>query len=272
MAPTSSTTTASTGSSASYPSYGSSTAATESPSTSPGPGPPSTSRGHSRDRDACPGPRGDSRRSRRSAARRRRRDLGRHHPGGGGHRPRPREPARAHRISGEGVVIYVYGVGEHDGRLTAYVKRGVSCAPEPEPAALLDHDRVVYSLMERGPVLPMRFGTVLEDENAVRSLLLTRRKELRDMLVRVRGRVVFGVRGEQPKATSGRDYLNAKLETRRSLAPLAELAVDTRVRRKDTAYLVDSDLAAAFRERARSLKLALSGPWPPYSFTGALDG
>jgi hypothetical protein len=169
-------------------------------------------------------------------------------------------------------VIYVYGIGERDGRLTAYVKRGVDGTPEPEPAALLDHDRVVYSLMDDGPVLPMRFGTVLEDEHEVRSLLLTRRKELREMLARVRGRVEFGVRGEQPKATSGRDYLNAKLETRRSLAPLAELAVDTRVRRKDTAYLVDSDLAAAFRERARSLKLALSGPWPPYSFTGALDG
>jgi gas vesicle protein GvpL/GvpF len=169
-------------------------------------------------------------------------------------------------------VIYVYGIGERDGRLAAYVKRGVDGTPEPEPAALLDHDRVVYSLMEHGAVLPMRFGTVLGDEDEVRSLLLTRRKELREMLARVRGRVEFGVRGEQPKATSGRDYLHAKLETRRSLAPLAELAVDTRVRRKDTAYLVDSDLAAAFRERARSLKLALSGPWPPYSFTGALDG
>jgi Gas vesicle synthesis protein GvpL/GvpF len=167
-------------------------------------------------------------------------------------------------------VIYVYAIGEHEGRLTAFVKP-VDGAPEPEPETLLNHDRVVYSLMERGPVLPMRFGTVLDDETEVRSLLLSRRKELRDMLARVRGRVEFGVRGEQTKATSGRAYMHARLDRKRSLAPLAELAADSRARHKDTAYLVDRDLADAFKERARSMKLALSGPWPPYSFTGALD-
>jgi hypothetical protein len=168
-------------------------------------------------------------------------------------------------------VIYVYAIGEHDGRLTAFVKRGVTGAPEPAPEALLDHDRVVHSLMQRGPVLPMRFGTVVADESEVRSLLLERRKQLRELIAHVRGRVEFGVRGGPVTASSGRGYMAAKLDARQSLAPLSELAADTRTRRRDTAYLVDSNLAATFQERARSMKLSLTGPWPPYSFTGALD-
>jgi hypothetical protein len=169
-------------------------------------------------------------------------------------------------------VIYVYAIGEHDGRLTAFVKRGIVAPPEPEPEALLDHDRVVHSLMKRGAVVPMRFGTVVGDESEIRSLLLRRRKELRDMLTHVRGRVEFGVRRQNVTANSGRDYMRGKLDAQRSLAPLAELAADTRPRRRDTAYLVDTNLADTFAERARSMKLALTGPWPPYSFTGALRG
>jgi Gas vesicle synthesis protein GvpL/GvpF len=118
----------------------------------------------------------------------------------------------------------------------------------------------------------MRFGTVLGDESEIRTLLLKRRRELREMLAHVRGRVEFGVRREHVEASSGRDYMHGKLETKRSLAPLAELAADTQPRRRDTAYLVDRDLAGAFQERARSMKLSLTGPWPPYSFTGALRG
>jgi Gas vesicle synthesis protein GvpL/GvpF len=169
-------------------------------------------------------------------------------------------------------VIYVYAIGEHAGRLTAFVKRGLSSAPAPEVDALLDHDRVVHSLMDHGAVVPMRFGTVVADEGEIRSLLLKRRRELRGLLERVRGRVEFGVRAPQVATSTGRDYMHGKLDAVRSLAPLAELAADTRRRHRDTAYLVDRDLADAFQERARDMKLSLSGPWPPYSFTGALRG
>jgi hypothetical protein len=168
-------------------------------------------------------------------------------------------------------VIYVYAIGEHSDRLTAFVKRGVSEAPAPEPGTLLDHDRVVFSLMERGAVLPMRFGTVVDDEGTVRSLLLERREELKNMLAHVRGRVEFGIRADRATPSTGRAYLHAKLDLERSLAPLAELAADTRVRHGDRAYLVDDQLADAFKDRARAMKLSLTGPWPPYSFTGVLD-
>lgn len=166
-------------------------------------------------------------------------------------------------------MIYLYAIGESGGRLTAFVKRGLGSAPAPDPEALLDHDRVVYSLMDRATVVPVRFGTVVDDESEIRSLLLKRRKELRGLLAHVRGRVELGVRGQQPKARTGREYMHAKLEMERSLAPLA---ADTRARSKETAYLVERDLVGKFTERARSMGLSVTGPWPPYSFTGELDG
>ena len=57
-----------------------------------------------------------------------------------------------------------------------------------------EHEEVVEALMASGPVLPMRFGTILTDEMAVALLLLERRTELRNGLERVRGAVELGVR------------------------------------------------------------------------------
>lgn len=166
-------------------------------------------------------------------------------------------------------MIYVYAIGEHRGRLTAFVRRGVSGTGEPDPEALVEHDRVVFSLMEHGPVLPMRFGTVVPGEREIRSLLTEHRKELRRTLDHVRRRVEFGVRGWSRAASSGSEYMRAKLDATKALE---ELAADSHARAKDTAYLVDRDLAKSFEARVRDLGLVLSGPWPPYSFTGALDG
>ena len=69
-------------------------------------------------------------------------------------------------------------------------------------------------------------------------------------------------------------------------APLAELAIDTQVSlcpNDETAfavaYLIERAHAERFDGRARrsasaaeEVTLALSGPWPPYSFSGSLDG
>src|SRR3954454_14294663 len=38
--------------------------------------------------------------------------------------------------------------------------------------ALLAHNEVLHAAMERGPVLPLRFGVILDDEDAVRQELL----------------------------------------------------------------------------------------------------
>jgi hypothetical protein len=183
-------------------------------------------------------------------------------------------------------VIYLYAVGERDGDLTAFVRRGVARAPQPDEASLLHHDRVVSALMEGGAVLPMRFGTVVSGEEDVRELLARRGEELRGQLAHVRGRVEMGVRATWEHApaappASGRDFMHAKLERRAAArraadelhAELAELSVDSVLRlcpREDTAftgaYLIDRTAAERFMQRAGDV--TVTGPWPPYSFSG----
>ncbi|HEY2272376.1 MAG TPA: GvpL/GvpF family gas vesicle protein [Jatrophihabitantaceae bacterium] len=74
-------------------------------------------------------------------------------------------------------------------------------------ADLLTHDRVVAALVEAGtPVLPMRFGAVLQSDAAViEDVLTARHDELRAGLARVAGRVQFTltVRYEQQVVLRG---------------------------------------------------------------------
>jgi hypothetical protein len=164
-----------------------------------------------------------------------------------------------------------------------------------------EHEEIVEALMASGPVLPMRFGTILADETAVALLLLERREELHAALERVRGAVELGVRAtvaaEDPTpaadAASGTAYMRSRLaasrrrdELRRRIhEPLAELARDSALRMPSpgeaqmrAAYLVDCGAVSAFCERVNELErervasgLVCTGPWPPYSFSGG-DG
>ncbi|MEA2429575.1 MAG: hypothetical protein QOI19_48 [Thermoleophilaceae bacterium] len=211
-------------------------------------------------------------------------------------------------------MIYVYAIGDRQastgaevdaiahGEVAAFVKRDVARAPAPDRDSLLQHDSVVFSLMDGGgAVLPMRFGSVVGEEGELRELLTQRRDDLERRLEHVRGRVEFGVRAtwRSPRpvaedAPNGHAFMLAKLRARSAArwqleeltAPLAELAIDTKVSlcpsddtAFSTAYLVDRAHASRFEQRARraaggadEVTLALSGPWPPYSFSGSLDG
>jgi hypothetical protein len=208
-------------------------------------------------------------------------------------------------------VIYVYAIGDRqsrgdvdsisEGAVAAFVKRDVAGAPAPDSDSLLHHDRVVFSLMDGGAVLPMRFGSIVREEADVRDMLAQRRDKLERRLEHVRGCVEFGARATwrsprqaETDAPAGHAFMLAKLRARSAArwlvdelsSPLAELATDTRVElcpRDDTAfaasYLVARDHAGLFEHRARALThatpeatLVLSGPWPPYSFSGDLDG
>jgi len=56
------------------------------------------------------------------------------------------------------------------------------------------HDRVMRLLLERGPVLPLRFGTVLPDRERARRLLRASADDLAGELDRVRGHREWGLR------------------------------------------------------------------------------
>jgi hypothetical protein len=184
---------------------------------------------------------------------------------------RASDPPRALRGLGGAAVRTL----EHDG-LAALYTRHRQLRVRPEPELVLIHERVVENGMAAGDILPLRFGTQLEDEDALATVLRERREKLLGALDRVRGRVEVGLRvipmsSERrigaASERSGREYL---------LASLAEASVLRRPRPPALlagSYLVAADDAAEFRAHARALaaehdevRVLVTGPWPPYSF------
>ena len=176
------------------------------------------------------------------------------------------------------------------------------CAPasdaELSPETLWRHEDVVEALMADRDLLPVRYGTRLEDEAAVAHAVEERRDELTAALNRVRGAVELSVRAvatasrstgvSAEAATSGADYLRLRAlqevdhgETARAvgepLAFLARASVEGRPRAPEvfrTAYLVERDAVGRFVEEVArlpsanaGLSILCTGPWPPYSFT-----
>jgi hypothetical protein len=186
-----------------------------------------------------------------------------------------------------------------EGALAAIFSSHEHAPGEPAPDALWAHERVVERLMEDRTVLPMRFGSKVDDEGALRALLAGDQQRFLHALARVHGRVELGVRALQPASTgarvpvtaaasTGRDYVLAKLDDERRLdrattelhAPLEAVAVEVcrqPLRGADEilrgAYLVDRRMISRFRAVVARLQHAhpdvailCTGPWPPYSF------
>jgi Gas vesicle synthesis protein GvpL/GvpF len=182
--------------------------------------------------------------------------------------------------------------GVSAGELVAIVGDGPA-SREVTPEALLRFEEVVESLMGDGTVLPARFGTVLDDDEAVRRVLTDRHRRLASALRRVGGAVEMGVRAGWADATetsrsSGAEYLLGRLDQHQRAqrvaaeldAALADLARDHAVRIRarpegqvTAAYLVPRPRVAEFRGACERLaagvseaSLVCTGPWPPYSF------
>jgi hypothetical protein len=165
---------------------------------------------------------------------------------------------------------------------------------EPAPDALWAHERVVERLMVDRTVLPMRFGSSVDDDDALRRLLAARQGPLVAALARVKGHVELGIRVLEPSADSlavaapatGRDYLMTKLNDGRRSSSLHEtleaLATDGRRQAPRAAeevlrgtYLVDRRVVPRFRAAVQRLQyshpemaILCTGPWPPYTFVG----
>lgn len=174
---------------------------------------------------------------------------------------------------------------------------------EDDPLVMLArrHDVVVRAVFEYQPVLPLRFGTILRDEQAAARLLADHHDEAVEWLDRVAGQREWGVRArlarpDKPAETSaeglsGTEYLAmrrsrlaAAARTRRDgSSAAAELhealtqhATESASRTKtsatpllDAAYLVPASADAVFQAettRHPELSVEVTGPWPPYSF------
>ena len=67
-------------------------------------------------------------------------------------------------------------------------------APAANEADIWRHEQVIEALMERGPTLPVRFGTIMADAARVQELLAARREAFGVDLAHVAGRVEIGLR------------------------------------------------------------------------------
>ncbi|WP_330276087.1 GvpL/GvpF family gas vesicle protein [Lentzea sp. NBC_00516] len=178
---------------------------------------------------------------------------------------------------------------------------GLECdePDEDSPLAVLvrEHDAVVRTVFRHEPVLPLRFGTVLDGADAAVRLLSARYVEALAWLDRVEGRREWGVRvrgaGHEPvnlDGVSGTAYLlqrrarlaaaeNARRDAAAVHQELALRAAESTFRDLagdlllEAAYLVDTGSEDDFQAEVHRLtgELGLSaeitGPWPPYSFT-----
>ena len=179
------------------------------------------------------------------------------------------------------------------GAISAVVRDGAR-PPAPTDAALRRHDAIVRTVAAAArAILPVRFGTLVQDLEELRLLLGARQRALHERLRAVRGRVQMTVRVLEPvkeivrsgrlqPARSGTAYLKARAAEHdvAGFAPVRDAVRrwirDERVEKRDglasVYHLVPRGAAAGYRralEQAAAdagVRLVVTGPWPPYAF------
>jgi hypothetical protein len=198
------------------------------------------------------------------------------------------------------------GIGDEPLRLLrpvglAAVAGDLPGRPQPDREALKRQDAVVRRLAEGfGAILPARFGEIFADETALAGRLAPREREVAEALALVRGCVqmtlrVFGepvpVLEPEPAGGPGTRYLAARrrqserahslpeieplrealrpllraerIERHADSGPLLGTAYHLVTRAQTGDYLA---VLEAAKERLGGLRIAATGPWPPYAF------
>jgi gas vesicle protein GvpL/GvpF len=189
--------------------------------------------------------------------------------------------------------------------LEAVTRRGLTAlctsAPAPEELTagqLWRHEEIVEALMADRNLLPVRYGSRVDDRAVVAQTLEDRHDELTEALNFVRGAVEVSLRvlsdedglAEAPaqRFASGSEYLRAKARLRDNQAVAARAVHEPLLKaaragvtrptgrageRLLAAYLIDREelesftsLVAQLQEANPGLRLICTGPWPPYSF------
>lgn len=178
--------------------------------------------------------------------------------------------------------------------LLAIVSDRSGPAPQRTADTLWEYEQVVERIAARHPLIPARFGSVLNDDDTVLEMLRARRDEFLDALQRVCGAVEVALSASwgqpalaQDASQTGSGYLGARLQMRRrarevaaELTPLGTLARTSRcelparpAQPMRCAYLLDRDRIDEFAvvveqldRRLTDVDLVCTGPWPPYSF------
>jgi hypothetical protein len=188
-------------------------------------------------------------------------------------------------------MIELLAIGEPDAAAEPPVRAvpsdGVTvlCAEAPEGERTADdlwrREALVERLLETGPLLPVRLGTFVADEDAAAAAVAGRGAELRERLEHVRGAVELSVRiqpaGEPGDLRARATLLAAAEAAHEALAAIARDSVERPgPELLRAAHLVERDAMDRFVGRVRELQHAhpdlailCTGPWPAYSFAEA---
>lgn len=194
--------------------------------------------------------------------------------------------------------LRVYGIVMHDGQgppklpdgvqlhslreLAAVAEEGDYSAREPNEADAARHFAVVEEIFGQDAVLPTPLGTIFRSAEVLQRWMELHYVALSDALAWVEDRVAARVHvsraGDNDAREMDADVAAVTAEVARSLRRRAVASVplrnsDDAVKTLSAAYLVEAELWHEFadaiadeQERHSSLRIALTGPWPPYDF------
>jgi Gas vesicle synthesis protein GvpL/GvpF len=175
--------------------------------------------------------------------------------------------------------------------------------------AIMDHARVVSECFRNLTVLPFRFGTIFDSDEALRRAVRANRKTFLNSVARLRGKAEMhfklvlkdgvleevitempnGVGGEylrklREQATRDRERQTKAralwMQVHKLFSPLEEDVICKRTDSGgmliDFAHLIDSTSVAKYQNRYsaatrhfKDCQVSISGPWPPYHFMPA---
>ncbi len=186
----------------------------------------------------------------------------------------------------------------------------------PEDAARMDqqaqrdHARVIADTFKHSTVLPFRFGTTFEDDEALRRSVRSNQKHFQANVERLRGKAEMHLKvlvddtcpGTSLRdMTVGQQYLASlrqsatrqrerqskaralSVQMHRMFLPLAEEITCKRMESGkmllDIAHLIDGKTVERYQnkyssatQQLKECRMQLSGPWPPYHFVQRSNG
>lgn len=172
--------------------------------------------------------------------------------------------------------------------------------------AIVEHARVVSECFRSMTVLPFRFGTIFDSDEALRRAVRTNRKAFLESVARLRGKAEMHVKillkdgileealTELPNGVGG-EYLRKlreqasrdrerqtkaralSMQVHKLFSPLEEDVICKRTDSGsiliDFAHLIDSQSITKYQSRYgaatrhfKDCKVTITGPWPPYHF------
>jgi len=172
--------------------------------------------------------------------------------------------------------------------------------------SIVEHARVISECFRTVTVLPFRFGTIFESDEALRRAVRANRKAFVESVARLRGKsemhvkilvkdgaieeaiadVPAGVGGEYLRKLRDRASRERERQTKaralsmqvhKLFSPLEEDVVckrtDSGTMLIDFAHLIDTNTVAKYQNRYsaatrhfKDCQVTISGPWPPYHF------